>query len=198
MRGLSGGLSLVLESTDDGFTAESVLQARGLARLFLRGAIEEHVDFRVWHGRLRPTHYESRDSLSEDDQRTMIDFDWSALRAEESIGGSSQSYPLRPDSVDRLSLQFALMLALGQGRRDERLTLLDGEEKSLQLVYEDTRLRVPLGVFDAVKVRHQRDGSSRATVLWCARDLGYLPVRIEQYRRGRSHVKAELVRLRRL
>lgn len=195
IRGLSGELELSLADEGEECNASSRLQARGLASIFFRGEIDERVSFRIEDGRLLPQHYEAVDSLSGDGERAVIDFDWPERVASETMDGTTRTYDLKDGTVDRLSLQFALMLALEEGRREQTLTVLDGEEKPLQLVYEDTKVEVPFGKFEAVKVRHQRPGSSRATVLYCARDLGFLPVRIEQYRKGKLHVRAELVSL---
>ena len=51
---------------------------------------------------------------------------------------------------------------------------------------------MPYGRFDAVGIQHQAEGSKRITTLWCAEELGYLPVLIEQSRKGEVKVRAVL------
>ena len=41
-------------------------------------------------------------------------------------------------------------------------------------------------------MQHQKEGSSRRTLLWLAPELDYLPVLIEQYRRDELKVRATL------
>ena len=40
------------------------------------------------------------------------------------------------------------------------------------------RISTELGLLNTLKVRRLRAGSRRETILWCAEELGYLPVRI--------------------
>ena len=49
------------------------------------------------------------------------------------------------------------------------------------------------GTFTAVGIRHQKEGSSRVTTMWCVEALGYLPVIIEQHRKGKLNFRATLV-----
>ena len=48
------------------------------------------------------------------------------------------------------------------------------------------------GKFEVVGIQHQKVGSSRTTTLWCARELDYLPVIIEQHRKGKLNFQALL------
>jgi hypothetical protein len=52
---------------------------------------------------------------------------------------------------------------------------------------------VPAGEFDVVGIQHQAEGSKRVTTLWCAKELDYLPVIIEQHRKGKLRVRATLM-----
>jgi len=51
---------------------------------------------------------------------------------------------------------------------------------------------VPFGRFEAIGIQHQATNSSRITTLWCVEELGYLPVLIEQHRKGKLRVRAVL------
>ncbi|MDZ7643602.1 MAG: hypothetical protein U5K76_04815 [Woeseiaceae bacterium] len=51
---------------------------------------------------------------------------------------------------------------------------------------------MPFGTFEAVGIQHKAEESSRVSTLWCVRELGYLPVVIEQHRDGKLRVRAEL------
>ncbi|MCH8137152.1 MAG: hypothetical protein IIB77_14350 [Proteobacteria bacterium] len=43
-------------------------------------------------------------------------------------------------------------------------------------------------------MQHQAEGSSRTTTLWCVEELDYLPVIIEQHRKGKLRMRATLIR----
>jgi hypothetical protein len=57
---------------------------------------------------------------------------------------------------------------------------------------ESKLVKVPAGTFTAIGVQHQAENSSRVTTLWCVEELGYLPVVIEQHRKGKLRVRAVL------
>ena len=54
------------------------------------------------------------------------------------------------------------------------------------------RIKTGAGTFNTIGIRHQAQNSSRATTLWIAMDLGYLPVMIERHRKGKLQMRAEL------
>ena len=95
---------------------------------------------------------------------------------------------------DRVSIQYALMNDLLNGRLDEHYRLFETDELRLLNVRSvgTRQIRVPAGRFEAIGIQHQAEGSSRATTLWCVEELGYLPVVIEQHRKGKLRVKATL------
>ena len=53
-------------------------------------------------------------------------------------------------------------------------------------------VKVPHGTYNAVGIQHRKEGSDRITTLWCAEELDYLPVLIEQHRDGKRALRAEL------
>ena len=79
------------------------------------------------------------------------------------------------------------------GANDEYL-LQDAEElKYLTITNSGLKpVSVPFGKFDAIGIQHQRSGSSRVTTMWCVEELGYLPVIIEQHRKGKLRLRAVL------
>ena len=67
------------------------------------------------------------------------------------------------------------------------------EFKELEIRFlGEKEVRTRAGTFTATGVQHQRIGSSRVTTLWCVEELGYLPVLIEQHRKGKLRLKASL------
>ena len=87
------------------------------------------------------------------------------------------------------------MLNLFNEVQQEQYFLQDAEKlKSLSIrnIGNET-LAVPFGQFEATGIQHQADGSSRQTTLWVVEELGYLPVIIEQRRKGKLQVRAVLL-----
>ena len=80
------------------------------------------------------------------------------------------------------------------GGPDERYVLFDIDEFKTLIVRNvgERTVSTPAGNFQAVGIQHQAENSSRITTLWCVEELGYLPVLIEQHRKGKLRMRAEL------
>ncbi len=194
MKGLRGEMRMSLREADEGFAAVSILEPKGIARVFARGRVEEAAQFTLSDGRLVPASYRSRDTVSRDERFAQIDYDWSDDRARGSDEDGAFDHPVDETAFDRVTLQYALMLDLANGAGRQAYSLVDGSRlKKLDVrIVGEKRIDVPYGEFDVVMLQHQAQGSSRVMTLWCAPELGYLPVRIEQHRKGKRIVLAEM------
>jgi hypothetical protein len=81
----------------------------------------------------------------------------------------------------------------GSAARSDYL-LFDGKETRpiVMTPVGERDIRTGAGTFATIGVQHQKEGSSRRTVLWLAPDLDYLPILIEQYRKDEIQVRATL------
>ena len=97
---------------------------------------------------------------------------------------------------DRVSIQYEMMRDLMNGGVSDSYVLYDIDRlKTLNVSLISARdVKVPAGTFTVIGVRHQAEGSSRITTLWCAEELDYLPVIIEQHRKGKLRLRATLSR----
>lgn len=193
---LSGKLKTEVKATDAGYTAESVLRASGLARLFARGEIRENSEFSVNDGAVRPLRYVSVDSISKKGKSLNFNFDWDQKTVMGSINEQDFQLELTGFVYERVSIQYQLMLDLqNQSTREEYALLDDFEPKLLQVTtIEKKQIKVPFGKFEAVGIQHRKKGSGRVTTLWCVEELDYLPILIEQHRDGKLTVRAVLTR----
>jgi len=191
---LGGKLSTRIEATDDGYYAQSSIVATGMSRILASVTILESSAMMVAGGILRPEQFRSVDTLSKGGQTVDLKFDWSAL----SVGGliDSADFQAALDGAvhDRVSLQYGLMLDLMSGIERGEYALQDAERlKLLSITNIGTRyVDVPFGRFEAIGIQHQAENSSRITTLWCVEELGYLPVIIEQHRKGKRQMRATL------
>jgi hypothetical protein len=55
-------------------------------------------------------------------------------------------------------------------------------------------VKTKAGTYEVVGIQHQKEGSSRVTTLWCAPELGYLPIVIEQHRKKKRNFRATLTK----
>lgn len=193
---LGGTLTTDVTEAGAGFMATSVIVPTGMSRIVARGVIQESSFFLADDEGVLPAQYRSIDTLSSDDKIINLDFDWREQVVTGSINDEDFRSHLDGRVQDRVSLQYELMLDLLQGKARAEYSLLDGDElKLLQVRNIGTKeVKVPYGRFTATGIQHNKKDSSRVTTLWCAEELDYLPVIIEQHRDGKLRIRAVLTR----
>lgn len=191
---LGGTMRTTVTATEGGFVSKSLIKPSGIARLLVRGSIEERSEFLLDAGGIRPLHYASSDTLSKKDKFMTFDFDWSNERVSGRINDQDFAFELDREVHDRVSIQYELMSNLLNGETSGEYALLDGARlKQLQVSNIGTKIiKTPFGKFEAIGIQHRAKDSSRVSTLWCAEALGFLPVLIEQHRDGKRRVRAVL------
>jgi hypothetical protein len=186
-------LELKKKGTND-YVYRSSNTARGVFRLALPDTITQVSEFSIVDGMVVPSHYEGDDGSSDTDRDVSLKFDWTAKRVTGTAENKPVDQPLQPGVQDSLSVQVALMCMLAAGKAPESFRLIDKDEvKEYQYTHEgEAKLDTPLGKLDTVIYKSQKTGSSRATTLWIAPSLGYLPVRAEQAKRGKRELQLTL------
>ena len=191
---LGGRLATQLTKTEDGYRGRSLIEATGMSSVIVRGDIAESSEFDVTVDGLRPNRFISDDSLTKDKEQVDLSFDWEQGEITGTINGEAFRAELDGIVHDRVSLQYGLMHDLVNGVQRTDYLLQDAEElKPLSITNLGSKsVKVPFGSFEAIGIQHQRAGSSRVTTLWCVEELGYLPVIIEQRRKGKLQLRAVL------
>lgn len=191
---LGGRLTTNLAETETGYRAESSIRATGMSRIIAGGEIRESSEFGNSPEGLRPDHFLSNDGLTRDKETVDFEFDWEAGVITGLLNGESFETSLEGIVHDRVSLQYGMMHDLINGIHRSDYFLQDAEKfKPLSITNIGSKpVRVPFGNFEAIGVQHQAEGSSRVTTLWCVEELDYLPVVIEQHRKGKLKMRAVL------
>lgn len=191
---LGGRLETELVETEAGYRGRSLIEATGMSRIVVHGEIVESSDFDISADGLRPQRFISEDSLTNDEEQVDLSFDWDRGEITGTINGQPFNTGLDGIVHDRVSLQYGLMHDLVNGVHRADYLLQDADElKPLSITNLGSKtVKVPYGNFVAIGIQHQRPGSSRVTTLWCVEELGYLPVIIEQRRKGKLQLRAEL------
>lgn len=191
---LGGKLSTRLSATEDGFTAHHVIRPTGMSRMITRGTIDEYSEFRVTPDGIRPDIYRSHDRITSDKVKADLSFDWDSFAASGTVNDEEFLFEMGELAHDRVSIQYQLMRDLKFDETNETYRLFDIDEmKTLNItLIGEKQVNVGAGTFDAIGIQHQRVGSSRITTLWCAAELDYLPVMIEQHRKGKLRMRAKL------
>jgi hypothetical protein len=192
---VSGELKTRLSINEDGhYVANHEISPTGMSKLIARGSIAELSEFTDSEDGVIPVSYRSNDSLSRDAERTDIRFDWERNEASGTVNEKAVTLSLDGLLHDRVSIQYELMHDLLNGAPNAQYRLFEVDKlKTLNVRSIGTRsVSVPAGNFEAVGIQHQAENSSRVTTLWCVAELGYLPVIIEQHRKGKLRVRATL------
>lgn len=191
---LGGKLQTRLEATDTGYYAQSSIVATGMSKIVASGSIRENSLMTAVDGELRPQQFRSSDTLTKGGEEVDLTFDWARLIIGGSIDGADFNTGINGNVHDRVSLQYGLMFDLISGIERDEYALQDAEQlKLLSITNIGVKsVKVPFGTFQAVGIQHQAENSSRITTLWCVEELGYLPVVIEQHRKGKRQMRATL------
>jgi hypothetical protein len=198
---MSAGTS-VLELTRNSateWTYKSSNTARGLFRIALPDTITQVSHFKIESGAVIPLTYVGDDGSSDTSKDVSLKFEWGAHKVTGTAENKPVDQPLTTGVQDGLSVQIALMCALASGDVPASFRLIDKDEvKEYQYTREgDAKIDTAIGKLDTVIYRSQKAGSSRATRLWIAPSLGYLPVRAEQAKRDKRELQLTIRALER-
>jgi hypothetical protein len=191
---LGGQLNTELRRTETGFEATHTIKATGISRMFASGALQETSRFDAVPTGIKPREYESRDTLTRDRENVSVSFVWDAGEAHGTVNGSEVLSIIEGLAYDRVSIQYEVMHDLINNQASDKYTMFEIDRLrpvNVRIIGEK-RIDVPAGEFAVIGIQHQAEGSKRVTTLWCAEELGYLPVIIEQHRKGKLRVRATL------
>ena len=190
---VSGELNTELKADGTGYVATHVVKPTGLSRMITRGTMEVSSAFTTAADGVRPVTYHAIDTIRKEPE-AHISFDWTTNQASGTVGKEEVLLQLDGISHDSVSIQYALMYDLLNDQTNTQYVLFDVDKMRLANVRKvGTRsVKTRAGTFDVVGIEHQREGSSRTTTLWCAEELDYLPVIIEQHRKDKLKFRATL------
>ena len=177
---------------DGSFSYRSETKTTGLFSLVRKDQIIEESIWNLADGRLQPLFYTYDHSGGRKDRRVAVLFDWDEMRITNTVNGESWRMPTHPEVMDKLLYQFAIMFDLQAGRTDLQYTVADGGKVK---VYEfeqvgNEEVDTPLGKFQSLKFIRHKQGTDRATILWCAPQLQFLPVKVENGEKDGSRTVA--------
>jgi len=191
---LSGRLNTELRATESGYAATHVIKPTGLARL-RGGKMYVRSEFQTAAEGVMPVAFLERDTIRNDPE-TRIRFDWDTNQASGTVGSEDVLLQLDGVSHDNVSIQYELMHDLLNSGPSETYVLFDVDKMRVANVRNigTKSFATRAGTYQAVGIQHQKEGSSRVTTLWCAPELDYLPVVIEQHRKGKLNFRATLTK----
>ena len=183
-----------VQNEDGGYTFDYSVIPGKLIRIFTSGELREITKFEVVDGRPRTLDYTLINTIGSKPRNGHVVFDWS----ENTVKGNYKEHvidiPIPENAVDRAMLQLVLMADLKNNSLKEQYAVYDKDEFipiSVKRMGEET-IKVPIGTFSTVVLRHTSEDGSSETILWCAKELGFLPVRIQANDDGSKVLVANL------
>lgn len=201
-RGLDAGalrMELSREGGSNRYTFETSANPSFLARLVVgRDAVERTI-FEVTPDGVRPLEWYLEDGKSGGGGDGHLKFDWSSNKVSGTFEGQSVELPTQPGLQDRLSMQIAIPVALVAGQNPKSVAMINGD-KLREYNYvrgASESINTQIGQLDTVIYESTRPGSNRVSKVWHAPQMEYLPVRVEQIRKGKVETVMQLVALER-
>ena len=190
---VSGQLNTELRATDNGYVATHVVKPTGVSRMITRGRMQVSSEFTADAEGVRPVTYHAVDTIRKDPE-AHITFEWDTNEARGTVGNDDVVLQLDGLAHDAVSIQYQLMHDLINDAPSASYVLFDVEKMRVANVRNvgSKTVKTKAGSFEVVGIEHQKEGSSRTTTLWCAPELDYLPVVIEQHRKGKLNFRASL------
>jgi hypothetical protein len=180
------------------YTYETRTGPTGLLALLRRGSEVHERSSWVIHGEhLRPLEYEYHQRLGSRRRDVRLTFDWAHNTVRNDIGGDVWTMEVPEGTLDKLLVQLAVMVDLQDGPAELEYQVADGGMlKTYQFSVTGTEtLETPIGTFETTRVERVHSEQARTTVLWCAPELNFLPVRVEQREKDGARFRMSIERL---
>jgi hypothetical protein len=164
---------------------QSNSRTAGLVAFFASEKIRESSVLEIHEGNVRTLSYDKRRDGRR--QRHVVQaFDWQNEVLRSRINDEQKELPLQQVVLDQSAYQLRLMVDLARGEREMAYTIASNSrlnEFKIRHLRDET-IKTPLGKLETVLIR-STDGKV-TTLLWCAKDLDFLPVQIEHEEKGVS------------
>jgi len=192
---VSGQLNTELRAVDSGFVATHAVKPVGVSRILTNGRMKVSSVFSTGANGVRPVKFHEVDTIKHEPE-VQLSFDWTTNTASGTVGEDDVTIQLEGVSHDNVSIQYALMHDLLNGQPKDTYVLFDVDKMRVANVRNigTKKVKTKAGSFEVVGIQHQKEGSSRVTTLWCAPELGFLPVIIEQHRKKKLNFRATLTK----
>tara|TARA_B100001093_G_C26734631_1_gene973850 strand:- start:434 stop:1150 length:717 start_codon:yes stop_codon:yes gene_type:complete len=190
---ISGALNTELKKDGENFIARHIIEPTELSRAFSRGMLDVTSKFQIVSGKVRPVYFKAIDTIR-NKPNINLNFNWEDFIVNGSIGKELVKLEFKDIIHDNVSIQYELMNDLLSGTIKKQYKLFDIDKlKILNITQiEERQIKTIAGDFKTIGIQHQKEGSSQITTLWCAKELDYLPVLIEQHRKGKLRFRASL------
>jgi len=189
-----GQLTSELITNEDGtYSYEMTTNATGVWKILANGMISEKSIFKKENNRLIPIKYILNNSIK--GFKSEVNFDFKNNRIDGHYKERIIDLIFEEDMIDRVLLQLDIINSVKENHSLTTLKVLDKdkiEKVEVERTLEVETIIVPFGEFVCIKVIHSNVDSNRKNILWLAKELNYIPVKLIQMESGNTNFTAEL------
>ena len=151
---------------------------KGIAKAFVSDVIEEISTINRNVGQFYPVEYKYRQHGGKKLTEFTLNYDWAANKLTNTY--NKQTYELKPDTHDLLSFQIQLMHDLQAGKNKVSYVIADKKRVDTYNLKADKKesIETPMKTFSAIKLVSNKIRNKMQFIIWCAPELGYLPVKV--------------------
>lgn len=168
------------QKEDGTYTFHSESKTTGFISFFRKDHILESSNWGYIDSQFKPLLYKYQHTGGKRDRDVEISFHWDTGKIINRVNESIWNMQTEPGILDKLLYQLTIMSDLKAGIVPKSYTVADGGKiKTYMFNYiSDETLKTPIGEFKTMKLSRHKVNSKRQTLLWCAYELGFLPVKV--------------------
>ena len=158
------------------------------ARVAGVASAKQHSTFTISGNNVIPTQASTTYKLLGMGRTHKLDFNPSANKVTSNYKGKNTTMKMSQQAFDDLSLEVQIRQDLLNGKFSGNYYMAkkDKIEKTPFKKSGSTKITVPAGTFDTVRVDRIHEDNSRSTSFWLAPSLDYLPIKVSQINDGKK------------
>ena len=184
-----GSISRSLRIEDDGqYTFISRMESSGFAKFLSGSLLLETSKGRIIKDKIIP--YSYRRETDKQDKNYELNFDRKNNLVKRIDVAEGYEEILKEDTFDKLSYQAQMMMDLSSTFNENLKYAIASQKKIVTydvILIKEKKISTPMGKLKTLVINRKDPNSSKETTVYCAKELDWLPVRIEHTdKKGRS------------
>ncbi|WP_428033593.1 DUF3108 domain-containing protein [Amphritea sp.] len=145
--------------------------------------VNEFSEFTVKDQTIQPQHYEYHRKVIGNNKDAVLQFNWNTGTVLNDIAKKPWTMDVTEGTQDNLSYQMQLRLDLAAGKTELSYQVADGGKIKTYpfIIIGSETVTTAIGSFETIKIQRDRGpDSKRDTFIWCAPELDYMVVKLQQ------------------
>ena len=153
------------------------------------GSASQQSVFTENDGQIQPLSSQTKYKILFFKKQSDLVFDYGKKQLRTTENGSKKSFPLKQTAYDDMSIEIKMREDLKAGKLKSSYWLADedGIEQMKLINHGKTKIKVPAGTFEVLKLEKKHNNPKRKTFFWIAPSLDYMPVRVMQDDKGKIY-----------